>query len=213
VSDRPPIALVDYGAGNLTSVAKALRAAGADVTLAREPTVLDDTAAIVVPGVGHFNATAPLDDRWRAAIRRHVNDGTPLLGICLGLQWLHEGSAEAPELPGLAVLPGRCTWLPDDVKVPHIGWNTLEPVATSRLLRHVAPGDFTYFAHSIAAPIGPATAATTSHGRAFTSVVERGAIFGVQFHPEQSGRVGLQILRNFLDVVCERQERRCSPSA
>ena len=199
---RPAIALVDYGAGNLTSVAKGLRLAGASARRVSSPDELDDADAVVIPGVGHFAATASLDGRWRVAIAEALCARIPVLGICLGLQWLFEGSEEAPDIPGLGVFPGKCALITGDVKVPHVGWNTLEPRRPgSRLLAALAPGAFAYFSHSYAAPIVDRTVATTSHGTRFTTMVEGGRVFGVQFHPELSGTTGLQVLRNFVAVA------------
>ena len=196
------IALIDYGAGNLTSVVKGLRAVGAEVRIVRSLEELAGASAIVVPGVGHFAATASLTADWRGAIRRAIDQGTPLLGICLGLQWLFEGSDEAPGQPGLGLLPGRCFRLSGNVKVPHVGWNTLRFArSSSRLLGGVAEGASAYFTHSYAAPLGSATAADTTHGLPFAAAVEREQVFGVQFHPEKSGATGLRILENFMTVV------------
>ena len=201
----PVVALVDYGAGNLTSVAKALRAAGGDVRRVIAPTELDGADAIVVPGVGHFAATRPLDAEWRRAIAAAIQDGTALLGICLGLQWLFEGSDEAPDDAGLGIFPGRCERLTGSVKVPHVGWNTLEPYEDeSRLLASIDAGAFAYFSHSYAAPVVAETVASTNYAGRFTAAVERDRVFGVQFHPELSGTAGLQVLRNFRAVAAER---------
>ncbi|MCC7010742.1 MAG: imidazole glycerol phosphate synthase subunit HisH [Acidobacteria bacterium] len=196
------IALVDYGAGNLTSVLKGFAAVGANIRTIRSVDGLDGAAGIVIPGVGHFNATASLDESWRGAIGRAVERSVPLLGICLGLQWLFEGSDEAPDLPGIGLMQGRCFRLSGDVKVPHVGWNTLETGARrSRLLEGVPTQASAYFTHSYAAPVGPDTVAVTTHGVPFASAVERAAIFGAQFHPEKSGHTGLKMLENFLRVV------------
>jgi imidazole glycerol-phosphate synthase subunit HisH len=198
------IAVVDYGAGNLTSVIKAFRAVGADVRVVSDVADLAGTDALVVPGVGHFAATASLGPAWRAAVLDAVNRGMPTLGICLGLQWLFEGSAEAPETPGLGLMAGRCFRIEGDVKVPHVGWNTLElPARPSRLFDGMASGVSAYFTHSYAAPCVPDTAATTTHAVPFSSAVERDRVFGVQFHPEKSGKTGLKILTNFLGVARE----------
>jgi imidazole glycerol-phosphate synthase subunit HisF len=209
------IALIDYRAGNLTSVRKALAAAGAEVFTPDAPSQIAGADGLIVPGVGHFEATAVLDGPWREAILAHARAGKPLLGICLGLQFLFEGSTEAPGLPGLGLLPGRCGKLgPDwdrevvltaegwaEFKVPHVGWNAVNPTRPSSILAGVAPGAQAYFTHSFAAPIGEATAATTTTGpNTFASVVERGAIFGLQFHPEKSGDAGLAMLRNFCNL-------------
>lgn len=197
------IALIDYGAGNLTSVVKGFRAVGADVRTTAAVEDLEEAAAVVVPGVGHFSATASLDGSWRRAIQNVVSRGVPLLGICLGLQWLFEGSDEAPDLPGFGLMSGRCFRLSGPVKVPHVGWNTLEMRGSSRLLAGIPAGASAYFTHSFAAPLGPDTVATTTHGVPFAAAVERGRTFGAQFHPEKSGRTGLRMLANFLDVVRE----------
>jgi imidazole glycerol-phosphate synthase subunit HisH len=195
------VALVDYGAGNLTSVRKALAALGADVHTPTVPAELERSGGVIVPGVGHFNATAALDERWREAVRSLLQRERPLLGICLGMQWLFEGSEEAPELPGLGLLPGRSFRLSDStVKVPHVGWNSLAHEGRSRLLDGVAEGASAYFTHSFVVPESDATVARTMHGEPFPSVVEHDLTFGVQFHPEKSGAVGLQVLSNFLDA-------------
>jgi cyclase len=206
------IALIDYRAGNLTSVRKALAAAGAEVYTPGTAAQIAGADGLIVPGVGHFEATAVLDAPWRDAILAHARAGKPLLGICLGLQFLFEGSTEAPRLPGLGLLPGVCGKLgPDwdpavqlsaerwaEFKVPHVGWNAVNPTRPSTILAGVAPGAQAYFTHSFAAPVGEGTAATTSTGpNTFASVVERGAIFGLQFHPEKSADAGLAMLRNF----------------
>jgi glutamine amidotransferase len=196
------IALVDYGAGNLTSVIKGLKAVGATVRVVSRPGEVGDAAAIAIPGVGHFSATAALDDEWRGAVRGGIDAGKPLLGICLGMQWLFEGSDEAPDIPGLGLLPGRCFRLPDVVKVPHVGWNTLERTRpASRLLDPGRNEGMAYFTHSFAAPVVDATVARTTHGATFSAAVEQGRVFGTQFHPEKSGSTGLSVLSNFMSLV------------
>lgn len=194
------IALIDYGAGNLTSVRKGFAAASADLFTPRDPSELGTAAGIVVPGVGNFAATAALEGPWIAAIRRVVNHGTPLLGICLGMQWLYEGSDEAPGVKGLGAIAGRCSRLPQHgaLKVPHVGWNSLHAPRSSRLLAGVAEDTQVYFTHSYAAPVTPEAAATCEHGAVFAAAVESGHIFGVQFHPEKSSDAGIRILRNFV---------------
>jgi glutamine amidotransferase len=197
-----PVAVVDYGAGNVRSVMKALAFVGAAPVRAASPDALKGAVAIVVPGVGHFGATGLLDVPWRAAILESIDAGVPLLGICLGMQWLFEGSDEAPGNPGLGLLAGRSIRIGRGVKVPHVGWNRLHQRGRcSRLLDGVSPGATMYFSHSYAVPPPADTVATTTHGQAFASVVERGAIFGVQGHPEKSGRVGLRLLGNFVGIA------------
>jgi glutamine amidotransferase len=197
------IALVDYGAGNLTSVRKALTALGADFQVPAAPEDCRRARGVIVPGVGHFAATARLDEPWRETIGAVARSGVPLLGICVGMQWLFEGSDEAPEVPGLGVIRGRIARLEGNpaerLKVPHVGWNALDFRAPARLLRGLSSGAQVYFTHSYAAPVTPECVASTTHANTFSSVVERGNIFGVQFHPEKSGDAGLTILRNFLE--------------
>jgi imidazole glycerol-phosphate synthase subunit HisH len=194
------IALIDYGAGNLTSVRKAFAALGADLFVPRAPDEVARASAVVVPGVGHFGATRSLADAWTDAIVALVGEGRPLLGICLGMQWLFEGSDEAPDCPGLGLVAGRCFRLGGGVKVPHVGWNSLELVRDAPFVEGVAPGAQVYFTHSFAAPVTGDAVAVTEHGGRFASVVQRGNVSGVQFHPEKSGDAGLTILRNFLQL-------------
>jgi glutamine amidotransferase len=201
------IALIDYGAGNLTSVRKAFAAVGAEFSTPATPAALARAAGIVVPGVGHFGATRSLEGAWREAVRARVAEGCPLFGICLGMQWLFEESTEAPGVPGLGVLAGRCTKIDDrqgTLKVPHVGWNSLDLPRPARLLEGVAPGAYVYFTHSFAAPVTDAAAATTTYGSTFAAAVEQEHVFGVQFHPEKSSDAGLQMIRNFL-ARCRRQ--------
>ena len=197
------IALIDYGAGNLTSVRKAFHHLGADIFTPGAPGDLAEAAAVIVPGVGHFSATRTLTANWHAAIRGGIAAGKPLLGICVGMQWLYEGSVEAPECPGLGAIKTRCQRLSGGIerlKVPHVGWNSLDFRGSARLLKGLTSGAQVYFTHSFAAPVTPECVAATTHANTFSSVVERDNIFGVQFHPEKSGDAGLAILRNFLEV-------------
>jgi glutamine amidotransferase len=195
----PRVAVVDYKAGNLTSLLKGLTASGADAFVTRNVDELGGADAIVVPGVGHFAATAAIDDAMRSAITRAAGHGDPLLGICLGLQFLFEQSEEAPGVRGLGLLKGRCALLHGEVKIPHVGWNRLERLRASVLLEGVPPAAYVYYTHSYAAPVNDSTVAATTHGSTFAGVVEGdGRIFGVQFHPEKSGEDGMRILRNFV---------------
>jgi imidazole glycerol-phosphate synthase subunit HisH len=192
--------LLDYGAGNLTSVRKAFDAAGAQLTVVNA-SHLPDCAGIVVPGVGHFAATRAIGSAVREAVTRRVEAGVPLLGICLGMQWLFEGSSEAPTCRGLGVLSGSCVRLDDrggTLKIPHVGWNALSLTRPSRLLEGLHEGAYVYFTHSYAAPVADAACAITVHGNRFAAAVEQEHVSGVQFHPEKSGDAGLRILRNFV---------------
>lgn len=197
------IALIDYGAGNLTSVRKALAAVGAEVAIPGSPAEIASADAVIVPGVGNFQRTDALDQGWRDAIIHAIEEGRPMLGICLGLQWLFEGSTEAPERDGLSLMAGRCTRLASapPLKVPHVGWNALAFPRPSRLFEGIADGSQVYFTHSYAAPITGDAVAVTTHGVPFASAVERGRVFGVQFHPEKSGDIGLLVLKNFLNAL------------
>ena len=200
------IALIDYRAGNLTSVKKALATIGAEVFVPDAPRDLADARGIIVPGVGHFRATRALDGPWIEAILERVGEGRPLLGICLGMHWLFEGSEEAPDLAGLGLLGGRCVRLGavrprglDRIKVPHVGWNSLGMIRTDSIVDAVPDGAQVYFTHSYVAPVTGDTVAITEHGEPFAAVVQRGHVTGVQFHPEKSGDVGLRVLRNFVE--------------
>ena len=196
------IALIDYRAGNLTSVRKALAAVGAEVFVPAQAAELAGAGGIIVPGVGHFGSTRALDRTWIAAIAEHVRQLRPLLGICLGMQWLFEASEESPELHGLGALAGRCVRLAggrDDIKVPHVGWNTLSLQRQSWITAGVPSDSQVYFTHSYVAPVTGDAVAVTEHGETFAAVVERGHVAGVQFHPEKSGEVGLRMLRNFVE--------------
>lgn len=195
------IVIVDYKAGNLASVKKALNYLGAKTEVSDDPRVIARAAKLILPGVGHFAATRALEGQGlRSLIVEAVTQGTPFLGICLGMQWMFTGSDEAPEVPGLGLFDGMCERFPLTVISPHVGWNTLEVGGSSRLLQGVNRGAFAYFTHSYRAPLVKGTVAQTEYGGFFTSVVERGNISGVQFHPEKSGELGLQIFRNFLSL-------------
>jgi glutamine amidotransferase len=195
------IAVVDYRAGNLTSVVKALTHLGAELEVTSDPDAVNRAAKVVLPGVGHFAATRFLQERGLShAIRSRAAEGTPFLGICVGLQWLFEGSTEAPNVPGAGLLTGQCDRFITDDKVPHVGWNSLAVRPGSRLMAGVPDGSYVYYTHSYRASPGKDTVAVTNYGGPFTAAAESGNVMGVQFHPEKSGAVGLTILRNFLDL-------------
>ena len=201
------IAVIDYKAGNLTSVVKALQYPGAETLVTQDPEVVRRAAKVVLPGVGHFRSTALLNELGiTEAVRDAVKTGALFLGVCVGLQWLFEGSTEAPETAGLGHFAGRCERFPAlfegaELKSPHVGWNSLDTVREdSRLLRGVARGGFVYYTHSWRAPVVSATASASNYGGAFTGVVEAENVMGVQFHPEKSSSVGLQVLKNFLEL-------------
>jgi len=195
------IAIVDYGAGNLSSVKKAFDYLGAAVAVTDQPAVVAAADKIVLPGVGHFSSLQALDRTGlRDRLLQSAFDGKPFLGICLGMQWLFEGSEECIEIAGAGIFPGKCRQFPSSVKSPHVGWNSLAVQEGSRLLRGTAQDSFVYYTHSFYAPLVAETTAASEYGLPFAGAVERGNIFGVQFHPEKSGDVGLTILKNFCEL-------------
>lgn len=204
---RPRLAVLDYEAGNLRSAARALERAGADVTVTAAAGEAAAAAALVVPGVGHFGQCVR---QFRGAgldglVTEWVATDRPLLGVCVGMQILYGASDEDPETPGLGVLPGRVRRLPDDVTVPHMGWNTVEASRPDPLLDGV-DGERCYFVHSYYAdPSDDAhVVATTDYGPGFPCVVRVGATVGTQFHPEKSAAVGARLLSNFVAAVAAR---------
>jgi glutamine amidotransferase len=199
------VTVIDYKAGNLTSVLKALRHLGADTEVAdSDLSLIERTERIVLPGVGHFAATDRLDSTGvTGAIRAAIARGVPFLGICVGMQWLYAGSSEAGNQPGLGHFNESCTRFAEcNQKVPHVGWNSLESKSGSLLLAGVGAGEFVYFTHSYKAPITNETAAVAEYIGPFAAAVESDNVMGVQFHPEKSGETGLKILRNFLEWRC-----------
>ena len=192
------IAIVDYGAGNLVSVKKAIDWLGQDCAITSDPSAVAKAAKIVLPGVGHFASTVALArSGLQDAIADAIGQGVPFLGICVGMQWMFEHSEESPETPGLGLLPGKCERFPAKVKSPHVGWNQLVVDESSRLFREGPPSPFVYFTHSFRAPVGEITTACCEYGGSFSAAVERDHLFGVQFHPEKSGEIGLKLLANF----------------
>lgn len=202
---RPVIAVVDYGAGNLVSIEQALTTVGADVRITAEPDGLAGVDAVVVPGVG---AAAPAMARLERQglvdpIRAWLVTGRPFLGICLGLQLLFEGSDEDGAVT-LGVLPGRTRRLRDAPTLPHIGWNQVARTYPHGVFAGIDDGADFYFVHSYAGDLPDGhcdVVAYTNHGQPFVSAVARGALVGVQFHPERSGPDGLRLLANFVDIV------------
>jgi glutamine amidotransferase len=201
------IAVIDYKAGNLTSVVKALNHLGAETLVTQDPEVVRSAAKVVLPGVGHFQATLLLEElSLTEAVRESIAKGAWFLGVCVGLQWLFEGSTEAPGVVGLGHFAGMCERFPGlfegaELKSPHVGWNSLEGIREdSKLLRGVQDGGFVYYTHSWRVPVVQATASVTEYGGAFSGVVEQNNVMGVQFHPEKSSAVGLQVLKNFVEL-------------
>lgn len=200
------VTIIDYGAGNVTNVERALHNLGAETARANNAAQIDRATTLILPGVGHFAALIRALDEHnkRASLLAVLERGVPFLGICLGLQALYDASDEAPELAGLQLLPGKVCVLPANVKLPHMGWNQLNRQSESKLLQGIASDAHFYFAHSYAACAADkhsSVVATCIHGSEFVAVLEDKNIHAVQFHPEKSGTPGAQLLANFLDVA------------
>jgi imidazole glycerol phosphate synthase glutamine amidotransferase subunit len=199
------VTLVDYGAGNVASVERALQRLGAETQRANTPERILPAESLLLPGVGHYaTLIRALDERGlREPLLEVIGRGAPFLGICLGLQALYESSDEAPALPGLRLLPGRVQALPATVKLPHMGWNQVQSRGASRLLAGIENAAYFYFAHSYAALAGAGAdaVATCTHGTSFVAVIEKDNLYAVQFHPEKSGTPGAWVLQNFLRLA------------
>jgi glutamine amidotransferase len=197
------IAIVDYRAGNLASVKKALDHLGANCVVTSEAVVVRHAKKIILPGVGHFSSTRAIDELGlREPIVDAIHAKRPFLGICVGMQWMYSGSAESAETAGLGLFDGECSRFASRVKSPHVGWNTLVKRSESHLLRGVPDNAFAYFTHSYRAPVNAGCVAATEYDGEFAAVIERENLFGVQFHPEKSAEVGLEVLKNFLELPC-----------
>ncbi|MDQ6701030.1 MAG: imidazole glycerol phosphate synthase subunit HisH [Acidobacteriota bacterium] len=196
------ISVFDYGAGNLRSVLNTLQEVGAEYRLINDADGLRAATKLILPGVGHFGQIMRALDslQVRETLCDRIRAGIPFLGICLGLQALFEGSEEAPEQRGLGLFTGTVRRFPTDTRVPHMGWNELEPRGNSRLLANLEARPYVYFAHSYYVPETPVTAAACTYAVPYTAVLESGNVFGVQFHPEKSGPIGLQIVQNFAGI-------------
>ncbi len=192
------IAIVDYRAGNLSSVKKALDYLQVDSVVTNDPEIVSRSRKIILPGVGHFSVTTVLRESGLCALMMEkIKQRVPFLGICLGMHWMFESSAEAPAMRGGGLFRGSCERFPENVKSPHVGWNTLACDDRSRLLRGIPSGSFVYFTHSYRVPVVKQTVARCDYGGEFSAVLEEKHLFGVQFHPEKSGAVGLKLLANF----------------
>ena len=206
VTRRGAIAVLDYGMGNLHSVSRAVAIVGGDAETTREPEAVGRAAALVIPGVGAFGACVrALRERGLdRAIRDFVDTGRPVFGVCLGMQVLFQRSDEDPE-EGLSIVPGRSRKLPMDVKVPHMGWNTVDWSGEHPYLGGIPSGSHFYFVHSYAPDvIEGTTVGVTDYGRPFSAVVAKDNVFATQFHPEKSADAGLQIYASFVKAVSGR---------
>ena len=200
------IAMIDYDAGNIKSVEKALQKLGADVVITKDPQVILNAEKVILPGVGSFGDAMNnlrkygLDE----VIHQVVENGTPFLGICLGLQLLFERSDESPEAIGLGILKGEILRIPDaeGLKIPHMGWNSLHLQNNGRLFKGLKENDYVYFVHSyyLKAEDESIVKATTNYGVNIHASVEKDNVFACQFHPEKSSDVGLHILKNFVEL-------------
>ena len=201
------IAIVDYGVGNLFSLVQSIRAIGADAIVTSDPEDLRQADKLLLPGVGAFGDAAQklAESGLGAVVVAEAKNGKPLLGICLGMQLLFEEGYEYGRHKGLGLIHGSVrpimNVIPDKLKVPHMGWNGLDIQRPSKILSRINQGDCVYFVHSYyAADCDDAVVATAEYGVPLTAAVEKGNIFGCQFHPEKSGKVGLEILRAFCEM-------------
>lgn len=200
------VAIIDYDAGNLRSVEKALEALGAETVVTRDPEVIAGSSRVILPGVGSFGDAMERLNQYGLpdVIRRTVSGNKPFLGICLGLQLLFEESEESSGVPGLGILKGKILKIPqtEGLKIPHMGWNSLNLKPDSRLFAGIRDQEYVYFVHSyyLKAQEESQVAATTWYGTEIHAAVEAGNVFACQFHPEKSGDTGLRILKNFLEV-------------
>ena len=194
------IVIVDYGMGNLFSIYNALDHVGGNPRFARDPEDLKGAKAIVVPGVGAFGSCMGQLSRFSDSLLQHLQEGVPMLGICVGMQVLFQESEESPGAPGLGWIAGKVIRLPDGVMIPQMGWNSLAILRRSEMLDGISDGDMFYFVHSYyARPEDDSViAATTEHGVEVTAAIQKDNLFATQFHPEKSGPKGLQILKNFV---------------
>jgi len=211
-----PVTVIDYKAGNLTSVVKALRYLDAEVTVTDRAEDVGAASRVILPGVGHFAATRRLDETGiTPAVLEAIGRGVPFLGICVGMQWLLTGSREAPDQPGLGYFEGWCERFPEgSEKVPHVGWDHIVTRTSSptRLFAGVEQNEFVYYTHSYFVPTTIShngqgqgedpVAAGTHYIKTFAAAVEHENVMGVQFHPEKSSAAGLRILKNFLEFPC-----------
>lgn len=207
------ISVIDYGAGNLRSVTNVLELLNVDFKLIKDAESIRTATKIILPGVGHFGQlSSALDElKIRDSLHEQIESGVPYLGICLGMQILFENSCEAPQAIGLGLMAGSVTKFEKSERIPHMGWNTLDEVKQSRLIKSALVNSsvsnanthcelFAYYAHSYFCPVVAQTVFTTTYGDQFSAVIESNNIFGVQFHPEKSGDFGRLVMQNFASL-------------
>jgi len=197
------IAVIDYGAGNIRSIQNALKKLGASAVTVTSPDGLKDASHIILPGVGSFGAAMEKLEPFQEPLRGAVDAGTPFLGLCLGIQVIFEESEESPGAAGLGLLPGTCRRFPQGMKVPHMGWNTIEKKKETQLLAGIPSGTYFYFVHSyypVPESPSPIACETDYSGVRFPSVISQENVHATQFHPERSGEQGLKLLGNFLKL-------------
>lgn len=195
------IAIIDYGVGNLRSVEKGLAYVGVPSKVTKDPSEIDSADAIVLPGVGAFESGMRQIEPLKGVVLDRVREGTPMLGICLGMQMLYEESEEGGLYKGLGLVRGRITRFSNGLKVPHMGWNSLTIKKEHPLLKNIKNGSYVYFVHSYKASVSGCTVAASDYGGEFTAIAAEGNVVGTQFHPEKSGDIGLRMLKNFADMI------------
>jgi imidazole glycerol-phosphate synthase subunit HisH len=199
------ISIIDYGVGNLRSVQKAFEAMGINAVITEDKKEISNSKALVLPGVGAFpDAMKELESKGiTEEVLKAAKDGKPILGICLGMQLLFEVGYEIETCKGLGLIEGSIHRIEGDVKIPHMGWNSLEVISDSGIIKNVTRDSYVYFVHSFYAKVRDRSDlnAVTFYGSEIPAIVSRGNIFGIQFHPEKSGKIGMQILKNFGELV------------
>jgi imidazole glycerol-phosphate synthase subunit HisH len=197
------IVILDYGAGNIASISSGFKKIGAQVKVTSNPGELEKSDAIVLPGVGSFGDAMQKISKYEQVLREEVGSGKPFLGVCLGIQLLMQSSDESPGITGLGFFKGTCKRLDTHLKVPHMGWNTIQKIRDTPLLEGIDSGDFLYFVHSyhvVPNEVG-VVAAETQYDTLFPSVISLKNIHATQFHPEKSAEKGIQILKNFANMI------------
>ncbi len=196
------IGIIDYGAGNLRSIINACIFLGYKTQIITKPEELEGVDKIILPGVGNFGSAMKKIERFQNSINSRIQDGVPFLGICLGIQVMFDESDESPDISGLSIFKGKCIRFPDNVKVPHMGWNSIYIRKKSPIIKGIPDNSMFYFAHSYY-PVPEnedIIIATTEYELSFPSIVGYGNVFATQFHPEKSGKIGLKLLKNFLEI-------------